>query len=60
MEAGGQAYHLITNTIAKEGDLSTRVWALPLACAKLALQKKDTSMTLWAERIFSIMLMTLL
>ena len=35
MEAGGQAYHLITNTIAKEGDLSTRVWALPLAFAKL-------------------------
>ena len=34
-EAGGQAYYLITTTITKEGDLSTRVWALPLAFAML-------------------------
>ena len=35
MEAGGQAYYLITTTVTKEGDWSTRVWALPLSCAKL-------------------------
>ena len=34
MEAEGQAHHFIT-TITGEGDLSTWVWALPLACAKL-------------------------
>jgi hypothetical protein len=35
MGAEGQAYQIVTTTITKEGDLSTRVWALPLACAKL-------------------------
>jgi hypothetical protein len=34
LEDGGQAYHFIT-TITEEGDLSTWVWAPPLACAKL-------------------------
>ena len=34
LEDGGQAHHFIT-TITEEGDLSTWVWALPLACAKL-------------------------
>jgi hypothetical protein len=35
MEAGGQARHFITTTLTKGGNLSTWVWALPLACAKL-------------------------
>ena len=35
MEDGGQAYYFITTIITEERNLSTRVWALPLACAKL-------------------------
>ena len=34
LEDGGQAYHFVT-TITEEGELSTWVWAPPLACAKL-------------------------
>jgi hypothetical protein len=35
MEARGQAHHFIITTITEERNLSTWVWALPLACAKL-------------------------
>jgi hypothetical protein len=32
--SGGQAHYFIT-TIIEEGNMSTRVWAPPLACSKL-------------------------
>jgi hypothetical protein len=35
MEAGAQAHHFIITIITEERNLSTWVWALPLACAKL-------------------------
>jgi hypothetical protein len=39
MEAGGQARHFIITIITEERNLSTWVWALPLACAKLGGDK---------------------